>query len=531
MLRVSRYFYTIIHLKPVQLRYQLLYRIKKFLRQIFFLKYNPRLQGKGEPLAFDKWISKPVSFDKTEMTFLNQTYSFTGFAENKSRSRLWNYNLNYMDYLLQPGLDCKTGSSLVEKFIADIKINNSGLEPYPIALRGVNWVKLLSNCNIESKKQIFERFPDDSLIDSSLYSQFKILYKNPEFHLMGNHLLEDGIGLLFGAFYFRDIKFYKKASDILYKELEEQILGDGAHFELSPMYHIILLDRILDSVNLLKNNSIFNGQEKLHSLLRSKASLMLGWLRQVMFSNSDVPRVNDFAPGISPSADDIISYAARLRIEPELKPLNESGYRMFRRKYFELFVDYGIPGPDYIPGHAHADIFNFLLYVDGKPVLTDTGTSTYEAGEIRKSERTTAAHNIVIAGSEDQSDMWGAFRMGKRAKPVITDESNNHISGYHNGYKPVIHSREFRIEEKDFKIKDSVSGNNSGAEALFHFDPSVKLVTIDNVVNFGSGKMKFTGADSIKTESYLFAEGFNLRVKAPLVRISFNTELVTEFEL
>ena len=34
---------------------------------------------------------------------------------------------------------------------------------------------------------------------------------------------------------------YDKASCLLYKELDEQILPDGSHYEQSPMYHCILL--------------------------------------------------------------------------------------------------------------------------------------------------------------------------------------------------------------------------------------------------------------------------------------------------
>ena len=38
---------------------------------------------------------------------------------------------------------------------------------------------------------------------------------------------------------------------ILSKELNEQILEDGGHFELSPMYHSIILEDLLDIINIL----------------------------------------------------------------------------------------------------------------------------------------------------------------------------------------------------------------------------------------------------------------------------------------
>ena len=81
-----------------------------------------------------------------------------------------------------------------------------------------------------------------------------ILLDNLEYHLLGNHLLENGFSLLFGAYYFQDENLYKKAKEILEKELNEQILDDGAHFELSPMYHQLMLFRVLDCINLVKHN-------------------------------------------------------------------------------------------------------------------------------------------------------------------------------------------------------------------------------------------------------------------------------------
>ena len=60
--------------------------------------------------------------------------------------------------------------------------------------------------------------------------------------------------MLWAALYFKDNFFYEQATQLLYSELEEQILPDGAHYELTPMYHEILLDRLLDCINAAKYN-------------------------------------------------------------------------------------------------------------------------------------------------------------------------------------------------------------------------------------------------------------------------------------
>jgi len=73
------------------------------------------------------------------------------------------------------------------------------LEPFPISLRGINWIKFLISHNIK-----------EQTIGDSLYAQYSILLDYLEYHLLGNHLLENGFSLLFGSYYFQDEKLYKK---------------------------------------------------------------------------------------------------------------------------------------------------------------------------------------------------------------------------------------------------------------------------------------------------------------------------------
>ena len=91
--------------------------------------------------------------------------------------------------------------------------------------------------------------------------------------MLGNHLLENAFSLLFGAYYFQDDKLYNKSKYLLISELNEQVLKDGAHFELSPMYHQIIYSRLLDCIQLIKLNSFWK-KDDLLSCLVVKASLM-----------------------------------------------------------------------------------------------------------------------------------------------------------------------------------------------------------------------------------------------------------------
>ena len=95
--------------------------------------------------------------------------------------KLWCYNLNYFDYLLQPSMTKDQGLELIHDFIMKSKSHGSGLEPYPTSLRINNWIKFICRHAI-----------DDSIIITSLHSQCNLLANNIEYHLLGNHILENG---------------------------------------------------------------------------------------------------------------------------------------------------------------------------------------------------------------------------------------------------------------------------------------------------------------------------------------------------
>ena len=346
--------------------------------------------------------------------------------------------------------------------------------------------------------------------------------------MLGNHLLENAFSLFFGSYFFQDKNFYNVAKKLLTEELNEQILPDGADFELSTMYHQIILFRLLDTINLVKNNPWKN--RELLGFLTEKAEIMLGWLKQMTFSDGSIPLFNDSAEGIAPKSEELFSYAGSLGIKTLEKPLKESGYRRFNGKNYELILDAGQIGPDYIPGHAHADILNFELHIAGHPCVVDTGTSTYQICEKRSSERSTAAHNTVTVNNQNQSDVWGGFRVGKRAEIKIGEENSNKISASHNGFEKIIHSREFICEESCITIEDLLKPNGKG-KARIHFHPSVVFSLKDNAVKGEDFSILFSGAESIEIEKFEYSLGFNKTAKTNCIVVSFTDKMETRFEL
>ncbi|MBA4056306.1 MAG: hypothetical protein C0490_16445 [Marivirga sp.] len=346
---------------------------------------------------------------------------------------------------------------------------------------------------------------------------------------MGNHLLENGFSLLFGAYYFQNEKFYKIAIEIIDSELNEQVLNDGAHFELSPMYHQILLFRLLDCVNLVKNNKWKNGQ--FLARLNQKATLMLGWLKATTFLNGEIPLVNDAAAEIAPKTTFILEYADRLGIKFEAATPNESGYRMIRSGAYELFLDVGNIGPDYIPGHAHSDTLSYLLCVDRLPVIVDVGISTYENCPTRHYERSTMAHNTVMVNNQQQSEIWSSFRVGRRAKIIQREEFDSTIAASHDGYKSmgITHKRTWSWEDTKIVVEDELPGTKPGDQSIsyLHFHPDVEVIIDDNGIRAGKLKVNLTGHKKYKIVDYNFALGYNRTKTGKVLEIYFNDRLKT----
>tara|TARA_Y100000590_G_scaffold268535_1_gene301601 strand:+ start:839 stop:2725 length:1887 start_codon:yes stop_codon:yes gene_type:complete len=446
------YYNTLKYLSRKQIWYRFYYIFKKkfisFFPSLYLTrllntnkKFNPNFTFIDSDILYYKGDIKNI--DRNEFLFLNKKFVFDNDIDWHNSSiydemKLWKFNINYQDYLLNlKKLYIETKDehylySIIDKIESWINSNELSYNSFDID----NWNSyVISNrviCWMKIYPDLKESFSDsfNNLFLSSLKTQIEYLSKNIEHDLRGNHILENGIALLFGAYFFNDQRLYLHSKKILEIEIKEQILEDGGHFELSPMYHQHLIYRFLDCINLIRSNQIFD--EELLSIFESNTKIMLGWIENIVFSNGDIPLVNDCANNVYPTINELNKYAKKLDINSDIKPLNDSGYRKIRNKSYECLIDVGQIGPDYIPGHSHNDIFSFVLYIKGNPFIVDTGISTYNSTDRRHIERSTSSHNTVMMKTlggrtvQEQSQIWSSFRVGKRPqKPTILDESVN----------------------------------------------------------------------------------------------------------
>lgn len=518
--KLSLYFHTLKFLKWVQIKYRFYYLIRnKLLGSKISLTSNP--PKSSIPKLSSSIPSYTTWSNGDQFTFLNLSHKFDGEIDwNFSKyGKLWVYNLNYFEYLNQSNFPSSEGLRLIKNYIANFDSLKDGLEPFPISLRIVNWVKFLTHQNIT-----------DEDINQFLFVQTKQLIKNLEYHILGNHLLENGVALLFSGIYFNSQSFIQSAEKILISQLEEQILEDGGHFERSPMYHQIMLFRVLDCINLVTSNKgkCISSKTLLSTLLNT-GSKMVSWLSNMTYSNGGIPLLNDSANGIAPTSEQLMEYSRQLNLKTETTNLRDSGYRKIEKGKIELVIDIGEIGPSYQPGHAHSDTLSFELRLNKQPFVVDTGTSTYEKSPKRQVERSTSSHNTVQVGDYEQSEVWGGFRVARRVVPQVTLETQNQLSAEYAGFRnnDYKHQRTFSLTNNQLDITDVITNSNKICKAYIHFHPSIKVNLNRKTIETNMGDIKTHGAESINLHDYQYADQFNRTTESKKVEIVFNGELKT----
>lgn len=386
-------------------------------------------------------------------------------------SHLWTYHLHYFGWGLdlawatrlsgKPGY----GERAVAQMLAWVEGTEPGLgegwEPYPVAVRLDNWMRILA--------LLGDGVPDASRarLLSSVAAQADFLSRRLEYHLLGNHLLMDFSGLAMAGLYCEGEaaqRWRVLGLAGLRREVSEQVLPDGGHFERSPSYHALVLAAVLRVLAALKARG-----ELAPDGTVARAEAMLKAL-DVLFRPDGTPHLFndstlDMAPG--PSELRALAAAAGLPIPSPgagVAALPATGYfSCVRPDDCRLVIDAGDLGPSFQPGHGHCDLLSFEFDDLGVPCVVDSGVHGYEGDPFREYSRSARAHNTIVIDSREQSEVWATFRVARRAKVLAS-----HAAGtprdfeFHGAYQPyhdenAVHRRTIRWNES-LVVTDEVSG-------------------------------------------------------------------------
>jgi uncharacterized heparinase superfamily protein len=228
----------------------------------------------------------------------------------------------------------------------------------------------------------------------------------------------------------------------------------------------------------------------------------------------------------------LLKYAKRLGFIQQkplslISHLNESGYSRVSLNNAVAIIDRAAVGPDYLPGHAHADTLSFELSIYSHRVVVNSGTSIYGIGKERIRQRGTFAHSTVVIDNENSSEIWSGFRVARRAKvyqvKTSTQDKKTYLSAYHDGYKRLpgkpIHSRQWILSEGLVEIVDRISGKGyHDIQVVFPLHPDVVIIErkknniILDVAN-NSINIAFEGAGNLEIIESAYHPEFGLSIQ------------------
>jgi uncharacterized heparinase superfamily protein len=533
---LGRYYHTLRHLRPVQFYGRVAHRLR---RPTPDLRPAPPLRTAAQPFPLPPF-RRPSLLGPASFEFLNVIRDLDDPAawNAPDADKLWLYNLHYFDDLNARGREGREAwhHTLIERWIAENPPGQgNGWEPYPLSLRLVNWTRWTLSGHALPPAAVH-----------SLAVQARYLTQRLEYHLLGNHLWANGKALVFaGTFFDGDEAARWRATGlaIVEEQLAEQVLTDGGHFERSPMYHSIFIEDLLDLVALAQ---CFPGlvPEATVARWRTTVAAMLGWLEVMTHPDGDIAFFNDAALGIAARPARFRELAGHLGLEPiavrpvapGLTRLDPSGYLRLESGEFVLLADVAPIGPDYIPGHAHADTLSFELSWRGRRVLGNSGTSCYGSSPQRQLERGTAAHNTVAVDDQDSSEVWSGFRVARRARPVGLEagERDGHlvVACAHEGYTRLpgrpLHRREWDLGPAGLRVRDELTGaGEHRATGFLHVQPGIAVARAGphdfQLAVPGAGRLHLhvtppgTGTVEVGIEDGEFAPEFGKRLARPVV--------------
>lgn len=464
-----------------------------------------------------------------EFAFLQHAVRYEGeiLWNDERQSQLWRYHLHYFDYCQDLLLWARTsGSARKDAYHsfrsiarawmhAHPKIRGDGWHPYTLSLRVVNWLEAIAG--------FFHEMQQDAdfhnQLAASLRAQAEVLLKDLEWDVRGNHLIENLRALVWIGLSYQDNKSQQRLESALMflrSQLDEQILVDGGHFERNPGYHAVVLKALIQIHCKLRRHD-----REIPLWLSTAIRRMLDFLVTVLPTTGDLPLLKDTTRGTTPHAWDLLAAGALCLGDRKYKratyfglfpallfgragweqfqawpignesigsvSLSSSGFHILRNDTTadHAIFDTGQPCPDYLPAHAHADLFSYELTMGGQPVIVDSGVYEYARGSWRDFFRSTRAHNTLEIAGHNQSEVWNSFRVARRARP--RNEKHFHeahfswIQAEHSGYErlstPATHRRTLAWLKPDcWLVVDEIwCPTVLRAASYLHFHPRLSL--------------------------------------------------------
>jgi hypothetical protein len=397
--------------------------------------------------------------------------------------------------------------------------------------RGPNWTcameVALRAINVLAAFESFRKSPhldaESLLFVLHLLQQHgRYIENNLEFSYIAtsNHYLSDVAGLLWLGAMLPELREAKEWRQFglteLLREMEKQVLADGADYEASTGYHRFVTELFLYSFTMCREHKIEIEQKywrKLHQMLW----FIRGYLRPDGFApligDTDSGQVLPIEPRRAGDHAYLLDIGAEVFNDPDLKFPDESsrafpegGFYIMRKDDCYLCLNASGAGINGRGSHGHNDALSIEISARGRPFIVDPGTYLYTGDlQMRHSFRSTAYHSTVRIDREEQNttDPGAPFVIGNEAQPRVLEWQSNEdydkVVAEHDGYRrlpaSVTHRRTvtFNKSECSWLIDDEFFDDGEHEfEIFFHFAPALDLVVKGAQIEARDGEIGLT---------------------------------------
>ncbi|MGB7201532.1 MAG: alginate lyase family protein [Pyrinomonadaceae bacterium] len=481
------------------------------------------------------WHREPLSEKRSPLKHWKE-FDDLDVAESGNKKVVWEINRHQYFFTLGVAFWMTGDERYAETFARHLK---SWIEQNPTGL-GINWTSSLEvSFRAMSWIWAFHFFKDSDAFTPDLFKiALKSLYKHgrhieqylSKYYSPNTHLTGEALGLYYLGtqlpFFDRAEKWRRLGEEILFDEIEKQVLPDGVYFEQSTWYQRYTTDFVAHFAVLKALSGQFDDKKSEVTELEGRLETAFDFLMQITMPDGRTPLIGDddggrVLPLTAAESDDFRGTLALGAIiferadqkcvagqaseeifwllgpdgieahnllggsQPEIESMNfaNGGYSVMRDGWEAtdnyMLIDCGEVGA-LAGGHGHADTLSIVVATHGRPFLVDSGTYTYhESREMRDYFRSTMAHNTLVVDDVSSSQPGNTFSWKTRAnatqKKWIANHRFDFFEGSHDGYErldsPVTHTRSVLFIKSDYWImRDFAETDGSHEYALnFHF--------------------------------------------------------------
>lgn len=344
--------------------------------------------------------------------------------------------------------------------------------PHSVSLRILNWSRYLAWAGENLDEETRE------LMTYCVAKNAAFLSDHIEYDLDGNHLVENAVALLSAGLLTGTDRWRERGTSVFERAARSQFLADGCHFERSPMYHIIVTTRFLTAIDLLQTID-----HPVPSVVRSVTEDAVAFLEQLRPPDNRIPLFHDSVYGEALALPSLLHYAENVGIGGSVGRANalpDSGYYCLGETNNAMLCVGGPIAVPSIPAHAHVHLGHVSLYLDGLPILTDTGTYTYKSGNRRAAARSIRNHNTVQVGDFEPVAIAGSFLMGNPVVPrtaMIEKDVMATATAYETEFEHAYrHRRDVFHADDWWLVWDTVETDEPAPVcARYHCHPDIKI--------------------------------------------------------